>query len=39
VDLEDLVMSNPGTAWKLLRHVVDMLAEEQARRLSRLGAA
>lgn len=31
-DLEELVMSNPGTAWKLIRHVVDMLAEEQAKK-------
>jgi CRP-like cAMP-binding protein len=33
-DLEQLVMSNPGTAWKLVRHVVDLLAEEQAKRVS-----
>jgi CRP-like cAMP-binding protein len=33
-DLEELVMSSPGTAWKLVRHVVDMLAEEQARHAS-----
>ena len=32
--LEQLVMSNPGTAWKLVRHVVDLLAEEQAKRVS-----
>jgi CRP-like cAMP-binding protein len=31
-DLEELVMSSPGTAWKLVRHVVDMLADEQAKR-------
>jgi CRP-like cAMP-binding protein len=30
-DLEELVMSSPGTAWKLVRHLVDMLAEEQAK--------
>ena len=30
-DLEELVKSSPSTAWKLLRHVVDMLAEERAR--------
>jgi CRP-like cAMP-binding protein len=30
-DLEDLVMSSPETGWKLLRHVVDLLAEERAR--------
>ena len=30
-DLEDLVMSSPGTAWKIVRHLVDMLAEERAR--------
>ena len=33
-DLEELVMSNPGTAWKLVRHVVDMLAEKQAKHAS-----
>ena len=33
-DLEELVVSNPRTAWKLVRHVVDMLAEEQARHAS-----
>ena len=33
-DLEELVMSSPGTAWKLVRHVVDMLAEEQAKHAS-----
>lgn len=30
-DLEDLVMSSPETGWKLLRHVVDLLAEERTR--------
>ena len=30
-DLEELVMSNPGTAWKLIRHLVDMLAAERAK--------
>ncbi|HEY7004107.1 MAG TPA: cyclic nucleotide-binding domain-containing protein [Gaiellaceae bacterium] len=30
-DLEQLVKSSPSTAWKLLQHVVDMLAEERAR--------
>jgi CRP-like cAMP-binding protein len=30
-DLEELVMSSPGTAWKLVRHLVDMLAEGQAK--------
>jgi CRP-like cAMP-binding protein len=33
-DLEDLVMSSPGTAWKLVRHLVDMLAAEQAKNAS-----
>jgi len=33
-DLEELVMSSPGTAWRLVRHVVDMLAEEQAKHAS-----
>jgi hypothetical protein len=33
-DLEELVVSNPRTAWKLVRHVVDMLATEQARHAS-----
>ena len=33
-DLEELVVSNPRTAWKLVQHVVDMLAEEQARHAS-----
>jgi CRP-like cAMP-binding protein len=33
-DLEELVMSSPRTAWKLVRHVVDMLAEEQAKHAS-----
>ena len=33
-DLEELVMSNPGTAWKLIRHLVDMLAEERAQNAS-----
>jgi CRP-like cAMP-binding protein len=32
-DLEELVKSSPSTAWKLLRHVVDMLAEERSRNL------
>ena len=32
-DLEELVKSSPSTAWKLLRHVVDMLAEERSRHL------
>jgi CRP-like cAMP-binding protein len=36
-DLEDLVMSSPGTAWKLVRHVVDMLADEQAKHSSASG--
>jgi CRP-like cAMP-binding protein len=30
-DLEELVKSSPETAWKLLRHVVDLLAAERAR--------
>lgn len=30
-ELEELVMSSPGTAWKLVRHLVDMLAEERAK--------
>jgi CRP-like cAMP-binding protein len=30
-DLEELVKSSPSTAWKLLRHVVDLLAEERAK--------
>ena len=34
-DLEELVMSSPGTAWKLVRHLVDMLAEERANAASR----
>jgi CRP-like cAMP-binding protein len=29
-DLEELVMSNPGTAWKLIRQLIDMLAAAQA---------
>lgn len=33
-DLEELVMSSPGTAWKIVRHLVDMLAEEQAKHAS-----
>jgi CRP-like cAMP-binding protein len=33
-DLEELVMSSPGTAWKLVRHLVDMLAEERAKHAS-----
>jgi CRP-like cAMP-binding protein len=33
-DLEELVMSNPGTAWKLVRHLVDMLVAEQAKHAS-----
>ena len=33
-DLEELVMSNPGTAWKLIRHLVDLLAEERAKNAS-----
>jgi CRP-like cAMP-binding protein len=32
-DLEELVKSSPSTAWKLLRHVVDLLAEERSRHL------
>ena len=28
-DLEELVKSSPETAWKLLRHVVDLLAAER----------
>jgi len=32
-DFEQLVKGNPSTAWKLLRHVADMLAEERARQL------
>jgi CRP/FNR family transcriptional regulator, cyclic AMP receptor protein len=30
-DLEELVTSSPGTAWKLIRNLVDMLAAEQAK--------
>ena len=30
-DLEELVKSSPETAWKLLRHVVDLLAAERER--------
>ena len=30
-DLEELVESSPETAWKLLRHVVDLLAAERER--------
>ncbi|HUC34422.1 MAG TPA: cyclic nucleotide-binding domain-containing protein [Gaiellaceae bacterium] len=30
-DLEELVKSSPETAWKLLRHVVDLLAVERER--------
>ncbi|HJS70833.1 MAG TPA: cyclic nucleotide-binding domain-containing protein [Gaiellaceae bacterium] len=30
-DLEELVKSSPETAWKLLRHVVELLAAEQER--------
>lgn len=33
-DLEELVMSSPGTAWKLIRHLVDLLAEERAKNAS-----
>jgi len=29
-DLEELVTSSPGTAWKLIRQLVDMLAAAQA---------
>jgi len=32
-DFEQLVKGSPSTAWKLLQHVVDMLAEERARQL------
>ena len=30
-DLEELVKSSPETAWKLLRHVIDLLAVERER--------
>jgi CRP-like cAMP-binding protein len=38
-DLEELVKSSPETAWKLLRNVIDLLAEERARASGQLAAA
>jgi CRP-like cAMP-binding protein len=38
-DLEELVKSSPSTAWKLLRHVVNLLAEERARKTEGLASA
>jgi CRP-like cAMP-binding protein len=38
-DLEELVKSSPSTAWKLLRHVVNLLAEERERQAKTLASA
>jgi hypothetical protein len=38
-DLEELVKSSPETAWKLLRHVVDLLAAERERSSGQVASA
>lgn len=38
-DLRELVQSSPQTAWKLLQHAVDLLAEERAKQARGLTAA
>jgi CRP-like cAMP-binding protein len=38
-DLEELVKSSPETAWKLLRHVVDLLATERGRSSGEVASA